>query len=100
MKNNFLLINILLIGSIKTKFQSRLLKCSLIAKRELVTSGNSAITITIVRQREESVSHGTHLLLTLEKTKQIHINILISQYEFTFNPAKSSSNSEDTLSEK
>ena len=34
------------------------------------------------------------------KTNQIHINRLISQYEFTFNPANSSSNSEDTLSEK
>ena len=45
-------------------FRSRLLKCSLIAQRELVTAN----MVTIIRQREESEPHGSHLVLTLEQT--------------------------------
>ena len=51
-------------------FQSRLLKCFSIAQRELMTSGNSASTVTIIRQRKESEFHGSHLVLTLEQTNK------------------------------
>ena len=60
--------------STKLTLRSRLLKYFLISTkgahdlRELMTLGDSTITVTTVRQREESGTHAPHLVLTLEQT--------------------------------